>query len=78
VLSTGQEMIALKTVPLARPRREHKPSSNARYSVSDGREARGVVDLVDSGFVAVTIDGSTIGVFPTLQQAARAFDGGAP
>jgi hypothetical protein len=49
----------------------------AHYSVSDGRDALGVVKLTADGFVAVTIDGSTVGVFPTLQQAARAFhDGG--
>jgi hypothetical protein len=69
-------MNALKTIPLARPRRECKPN-NARYSVSDGRETRGVVDLVDSGFVAVTIDGTVVGTFASLR--ARALpDGGAP
>jgi hypothetical protein len=70
-------MNALKTIPLARPRRECKPS-NARYSVSDGRDALGVVKPTADGFLAVTIDGSIVGVFPTLQQAARAFGGGAP
>ena len=75
MLSTGQEMNALKTIPLARPRRECKPN-NARYSVSDGRETCGVVDLVDGGFVAVDITGNIIGKFATLLAAARAFGGG--
>ncbi len=70
-------MIALKTVPLARPRPGRKPSE-ARYSISDGRDALGVVKTTADGFLAVTIDGSIVGVFPTLQQAARAFGGGAP
>jgi hypothetical protein len=75
VLSTGQEMNALKTIPLARPRRECKPS-NARYSVSNGRETCGVVNLVDGVYVATDTDGVVVGQFPTLREASRAFDDG--
>ncbi len=69
-------MNALKTIPLARPRRECKPS-NARYSVSDGRDLAGIVEQVAGGFAAITTGGTVIGTFASLR--ARALpDGGAP
>jgi hypothetical protein len=68
-------MIALKTVSLARPRPGRKPS-DARYSVSDGRDARGVIAETVTGFTAVTTAGVIIGEFTSLREAARAFPTG--
>ena len=50
----------------------------AAYSVTDGRDARGVVEVVDGTFVAIDADGNTIGRFDSLRVAARALPGGAP
>jgi hypothetical protein len=50
----------------------------ARYSVSDGRTALGIVKLSDGVFTSITTSGAVVGTFPTLQEAARALpDGGA-
>jgi hypothetical protein len=60
---------------------KHHPSNTDALRVAqvyDGRTPLGSVHAVAGGFVAITaIDESTIGVFRTLREAARAFDGGA-
>jgi hypothetical protein len=47
-----------------------------QYAVADGRTALGVVEQVGDCFVAITVDGSTIGTFPSLREASRALPGG--
>ena len=50
-----------------------------RFSVTDGRVARGIVELIDRLFVAIDVNGAIVGCFHTLRAAMRAFDdGGAP
>jgi len=48
----------------------------ARYSVSDGRTALGIVKLSDGVFTSITTGGAVVGTFPTLQEAARALPDG--
>jgi hypothetical protein len=46
------------------------------FSVTAGRTARGTIEQVEGGFVATSASGTVVGTFPTLHEAARAFDGG--
>jgi hypothetical protein len=48
----------------------------AHFSVTDGRDALGTVDLIDGAFVAVDVNGATVGRYASLRQAVRAFDDG--
>jgi hypothetical protein len=57
-----------------------KPSSRSshpnQYAISDGRDAVGTVREIDGVFTAITTNGTAIGEFNTLLEAARAFDEG--
>jgi chemotaxis regulatin CheY-phosphate phosphatase CheZ len=46
-----------------------------KWAVADGRDALGTVRLDDSGkFIAIDVDGKTLGKFSRLLEAANAFD----
>jgi hypothetical protein len=45
----------------------------ARYAITDGRDALGTVQVAGGFFIAVDITGIVIGTFATLREAARAF-----
>jgi hypothetical protein len=57
---------------------KHKTArERARYSVSDGRLAVGVIEVVNGVITAIDTDGVILGEFATLREASRAFhDGG--
>jgi hypothetical protein len=53
--------------------------SAVQYTVTDGRNAVGIVEMIDGRYVAFDRDGTLIGRFQTLQHAVRALPyGGAP
>lgn len=48
-----------------------------RVSIYDGRVALGTIKVVHADtFIAITTDGTVIGTFATLREAARTFDDG--
>jgi hypothetical protein len=55
-----------------RPPSKHNQAQTARYSVTAGREPLGTVRQLVGGFVAVTTDGTVVGTFQNLREAAAA------
>ena len=53
--------------------REH-PTSQA-FAVTDGRVSLGTVKVIDRIYIATDATGTEIGLFDSLREAARAFDG---
>jgi hypothetical protein len=63
--------------PHSKPSQPRQPGSPRRLSVADGRDALGVVKLSAGVFTAIATDGTIVGTFASLREAARAFsDGG--
>jgi hypothetical protein len=50
-----------------------KSSCHVKQAVYDGRDAVGIVELIDGAFIAVDTTGEIVGSFRTLSQAVRAF-----
>jgi hypothetical protein len=50
--------------------------SDGHWTVSDGRETIGSVDLVDAVFVATDVAGNVVGRFASLRDATGAFGAG--
>ncbi len=48
----------------------------SRYSVTAGRTALGVVELIDGVYIATDTDGVVVGEFGSLREASRAFHEG--
>jgi hypothetical protein len=44
-------------------------------AIADGRTQLSTVDLIGGRYVAVDLDGNTIGNFPSLKSAVACFDG---
>jgi hypothetical protein len=50
-----------------------RTSNSKQYSVTDGRIALGIVELIGGAFVAVDTTGQTLGTFATLRAAVACF-----
>jgi hypothetical protein len=61
--------------PLRPPSKQNQAKA-ARYSVTAGRTPLGTIVETVTGFTAVTTDGTVVGRFASLRQAARAFPTG--
>jgi hypothetical protein len=57
------------------PFSESATTTQTQWSVADGRDALGVVVLVDGTFTAIGVDGTVHGAFGSLREASRAFRG---